>query len=84
MRSHPIRVKPRTIQASELGTFLFCRRAWWYRLQGEQPANQSDLLRGERHHRRHGLALRAARLLSVLAGLLFLAALLYLLWQRLL
>lgn len=68
----------RTIRASEIGTYLYCRRAWWYRKQGVESTNQSELLTGTERHREHGRRVLAANLLRVL-GLLFLLAALILL-----
>lgn len=64
----------RTIRASEIGTFLYCRRAWWYYKRGEVPANQAELAGGAELHYRHGQAVLAAGCLRTLAfGLLLLA-----------
>jgi len=41
------------VSASEIGTYLYCRRAWWYGRQGRQgtsPALDSGLA----WHHRHG------------------------------
>jgi hypothetical protein len=65
----------RTIRASELGTFLFCQRAWWYQSKGVASENQTDLAKGSAFHRRHGRSVILAGLLRSAGWLLLLAAL---------
>jgi len=65
----------RVIRASELGSFLFCSRAWWYQQQGLPPQNQRQLTAGAQFHRRHSRQALAARLLTALGWALLLIAL---------
>ena len=60
----------RTIRASEIGTFQFCRRAWWYQRQGVTPENQMELAGGSAFHREHGRQVLTGRLAHLLAWLL--------------
>lgn len=60
----------RTIRASEIGTFQFCRRAWWYQRQGVTPENQIDLASGSAFHREHGRQVLTGRLARLMAWLL--------------
>lgn len=64
----------RTIRASEIGSFLYCSRAWWYRLQGIQSENTTELEAGSEYHYRHGAQVLTGRLLRVLGWLALLAA----------
>jgi hypothetical protein len=65
----------RTIRASEIGIFLYCRRAWWYRSQGVAPANQAELSSGSEMHRQHGRQVFLTGLLRLAGWVLLLAAL---------
>lgn len=68
----------RTIRASEIGAFLYCRRAWWYQLQGVKPANQAELSAGTELHQKHWRQVVAAGTLRVLGYLLLALALIVL------
>ncbi len=65
----------RTIRASEIGTYLYCQRAWWYQRQGVQSENQAELAGGTELHERHGRTILMAGCLRVLAYALLLASL---------
>jgi CRISPR/Cas system-associated exonuclease Cas4 (RecB family) len=61
-----------TIRASDIGNYLYCRRAWWYRKQGVESENRSEMVAGSELHRQHGRQVLAAGLTRVLATILFL------------
>jgi CRISPR/Cas system-associated exonuclease Cas4 (RecB family) len=63
------------IRASDIGNYLYCRRAWWYRKQGAASENQAELAAGTELHRQHGRKVLAASLLRNFALLLALIAL---------
>jgi CRISPR/Cas system-associated exonuclease Cas4 (RecB family) len=65
----------RTIRASEIGSYLYCRRAWWYQHQGIESQNQAEMALGSELHRRHGRAVLLTGCLRSAAYLLLLAAL---------
>ena len=65
----------KAIRASDICTYLYCRRAWWYRLHGYESINQAELAAGTDLHRAHGRKVISAGLLRSLAVLLLLAAL---------
>jgi hypothetical protein len=66
----------RTIRCSEIGAFLFCQRAWWYRKTGHASDNQAEMAAGEALHAGHGRAALSLGCLRLAAYLLLLAALL--------
>jgi hypothetical protein len=68
----------RTVRASEIGTFIYCQRAWWYQRQGFEPVNRSELAAGSEFHSTHAGRTRSVILMRLIAGILMLAALVYL------
>ncbi len=69
-----INVLMKTIRASEIGSYLYCRRAWWYRKNGQESINQAELAAGTELHRQHGRKVLAAGLQRGLAFLTLLVA----------
>lgn len=65
----------RTIRASEVGSYLFCARAWWYQRKGVESSNRAEMTGGTELHRRHGRTVIAAGLMRSLAIILLLVAL---------
>jgi len=65
----------RTIRASEIGTFLYCQRAWWYQKQGVPSENQDLMIGGTELHYRHGRSALATSCLRFIAYALLLVAL---------
>ena len=63
------------IRSSDIGNYLYCRRAWWYRRQGFESENQAELVSGTELHRKHGRKVLAAGLMRTLGFLLLLLAL---------
>jgi hypothetical protein len=65
----------RTIRASEIGSYLYCARAWWYGLKGIASTNQAEMTAGTELHRLHGRQVLASSLTRLLALILLLTAL---------
>jgi hypothetical protein len=68
-------VTRRTIRASEIGAYLYCRRAWWYQKLGHPSQNQAEMAAGTDLHYRHGRAALRLGCLRYAAYALFLLAL---------
>ncbi len=65
----------RTIRASEIGTYLFCQRAWWYMKNGAPSENLAEMAAGSELHFRHGRKALELSCVRLLAYLLLLSAL---------
>lgn len=65
----------RTLRASEIGTYLFCQRAWWYQKSGQPSQNLGEMAAGSELHYRHGRAALRAGCLRIAAYVLMLLAL---------
>jgi hypothetical protein len=68
----------RTIRASEIGTYLYCARAWWYQRTGAPNLNDNVMQEGTAYHARHGQRVTRAGSAQRAGGVLLLAALLLL------
>jgi hypothetical protein len=65
----------RPIRASEVGSYLFCARAWWYQQQGIESTNQVEMNAGTELHRSHGRRVIISGFTRIMAYILFLLAL---------
>lgn len=64
----------RMIRASEVGEYLYCRRAWWLRqVQGVTSAKAPQWAAGQAAHAAHGSAVQRAHTWARLARWLVLA-----------
>ena len=68
-------MKDRWIKASEIGEYLYCQRAWWYRFQGFKSANVQELEQGTEHHVQHGRGMQRVSWQRTLAFLFIVSAL---------
>jgi len=62
-------------RSSDIGNYLYCRRAWWYRKQGYESENQAELASGMELHRKHGRKVMTASLYRIAGLILILTAL---------
>ncbi len=63
------------IRSSDIGNYLYCRRAWWYRKQGIESENRTELAAGTQLHQIHGRQVLASSLTRTAALILLLIAL---------
>ena len=63
------------IRSSDIGNYLYCRRAWWYKKQGFESENQAELATGTEIHRQHGRRVVASSLNRSIGIILLLVAL---------
>ena len=74
------------IRASEIGTYLFCNRAWWLkRIEGRESQNTLEMSRGTTRHESHSRTVRSATFLQragyFLIGAAMLLILIYFIFQ---
>lgn len=63
------------IRSSDIGTYLYCNRAWWYGKQGIESQNQSELAAGTELHVKHGRQVLASTLTRTVGIVLLMIAL---------
>ena len=63
------------IRSSDIGTYLYCRRSWWYKKQGVESVNQTELAAGTELHAKHGRQVLASGISRTLALILLMIAL---------
>jgi CRISPR/Cas system-associated exonuclease Cas4 (RecB family) len=62
------------IRSSDIGNYLYCRRAWWYRKQGIESENKTELAAGTELHQRHGRQVLASNLARTVGFILLIIA----------
>ena len=71
----------RILRASEIGTYKFCNRAWWYQLQGYEPENKAEMAGGSEFHEKHSRVVVTSNCLQIIAySMLLLAILTAIIW----
>jgi len=69
------------IRASEIGTYQYCQRAWWYKLQGYEPENKIEMAEGKNLHEKHGRSVYASSCVQGIAyASLMIALLIIIIW----
>ena len=61
-------------RSSDIGSYLYCRRAWWYRKQGIESENKVELAAGTELHQKHGRQVMASTLNRTLGFILLMIA----------
>ncbi len=64
----------RVLRASELGSYLYCARAWWYQRLGVPSENQAELKTGTNFHQQHARGVLHSFLLRAAALALLILA----------
>jgi CRISPR/Cas system-associated exonuclease Cas4 (RecB family) len=70
----------RKVRASELGSFNYCQRAWWYQQQNMPSENQGAMDAGSREHREHNRGVKLAVFYRWLALAVLVIAIVLALW----
>ena len=65
-------------RSSDIGTYLYCRRSWWYKRQGVESANQAELATGTEIHVKHGRQVLASGITRTIGLTLLMIALIML------
>lgn len=65
----------KVIRSSDIGSYLYCRRAWWYRKRGVKSENQAEMTAGTKMHEYHGRQVVASGLTRTLAVIILMVAL---------
>lgn len=68
----------RTVRASEIGSFVFCQRAWLYQRRDKEPLNKDELAAGSSFHNLHARQARSVGLVQLIAWFLIFSALVFL------
>jgi len=63
------------IRSSDIGTYLYCHRAWWYKKQGIASVNQIELAAGTELHAKHGRQVLASSITRTVGLILLMIAL---------
>ena len=70
----------RKVRASELGSFNYCQRAWWYQRQGMPSENLGAMDAGSHEHREHNRGVKLAVFYKWLALVMLAIAVLLAIW----
>ena len=73
-----MRREGRSISASEIGTWCYCKKAWQLSRSGYPCSLTEERAAGIRHHRAHNRRLRVARLQKAIASIVMLLCILIL------
>ena len=63
------------IRSSDIGNYLYCLLAWWYKKQGLVSENQAELAAGTQLHHKHGRQVLASGITRTVGLILLMIAL---------
>ena len=69
------------IRSSDIGSYLYCRRAWWYKKQGVESINKAELAAGTELHNKHGRQVLASSINRTVGFILLMIALVIIAWS---
>jgi CRISPR/Cas system-associated exonuclease Cas4 (RecB family) len=61
----------RILRASEIGTYLYCARAWWYQKSGVPSSRLPEMALGTEYHLVHGRRVATSIFMRNIALFLF-------------
>lgn len=68
----------KTIRASEIGSYIFCNRAWSYQQQGVETLNIAEMAAGTNVHQQHSEDVVTAGCMRTVAVVVLLGAIMML------
>lgn len=72
-------MKTNYVSASEVAEFVYCQRAWWYRIRGFENSQQAAMEGGTEQHQQLGRQIQWLTRVKHLAGQLVIAGIILLL-----
>ena len=68
----------KTIRASDINSFTYCQRSWWYRINGHKSLNTFEISAGSYRHKQHGRSVNLVKTIQMFAFAVIMFALILL------